>query len=688
MLSFSKKSEVKKAISSERELISSYKDYELGMKETVETYLSEFNNVCFDNDTFKTMLVNNFENATTQLDNNILDIESVENVLDILESQKDISTTDVETYNKLLEKTRKDIELTQNFMQKTVSCFENISMSGKKKSIAILEECKGVILNEFPFSNVVPEHQEVKEVVEEKPQKKIEIKSKTIKKTFDYASSDLLCFFPKDKNDNLVLSTIQDNYKISFNDATATISIEKENFNISLNTPGVQISNSNTNNILYVSHAGGKYTIITNNQIEIPYFIQVSKVAKNDDFLEIEIARDSLTLDVEDNILNFEDNEQKNNVFKNIPINDADEIVETAPVSKVNTAAIKEDWSKKKIVEDAEPVLLPGLEPEAEIEPEPEPVPVVNKVEPKVIPVAVPEIAPTAPQTTAAQVATTSAIEAPVQSEPVQPVTIQQTIPAQPAVAEPIVQAQTATVAQPAVTVQPATVAQPVVAQPAVATPVINPQVNVVPQPAVAPQVDTSTVVAIPQVAPVQQVVTPQVNPVQTVVAPQTEVVNPVVAPQADQVQESANTGKHSAEGYESEIGDNDTLIISDTNKTVILPYKIADLEKKLQKSKKYKTLKDVVDAEYTIPIDTFKNPVKSRFREAFQLIKKKEHGSLKEAVGLGFELMFQSNLNPAVIAACKDLDELDIYLDCLDDNELDKFSCFKISYAVPPSKH
>ena len=48
---------------------------------------------------------------------------------------------------------------------------------------------------------------------------------------------------------------------------------------------------------------------------------------------------------------------------------------------------------------------------------------------------------------------------------------------------------------------------------------------------------------------------------------------------------------------------------------------------------------------------------------------------------------MFQSDLNPAVIAACRDLDELDIYLDCLDDNELDKFSCFKIKYNVKPTK-
>ena len=108
-------------------------------------------------------------------------------------------------------------------------------------------------------------------------------------------------------------------------------------------------------------------------------------------------------------------------------------------------------------------------------------------------------------------------------------------------------------------------------------------------------------------------------------------------------------------------------------------------MEAKLKKNKKYKTLKDVINAEYTLPLEIFKNPMRSRFREAFQLIKRKEHGSLKEAISLGFELMFESDLNPAIIAACRNLDELDIYLDCLDDNELDKFSCFKIDYQVPP---
>lgn len=133
---------------------------------------------------------------------------------------------------------------------------------------------------------------------------------------------------------------------------------------------------------------------------------------------------------------------------------------------------------------------------------------------------------------------------------------------------------------------------------------------------------------------------------------------------------------------------DNDTLIISEEDNRVILPYKLSDVEKQYKKNKKkYSSVKDLIENEYIIPTENFKNPIKSRFREAYQLIKKKEHGHLKEAIELGFELMFQSNLNPAVIAACKNLKELDIYLDCLDDNELDKFSCFNIVYNVPPSR-
>ena len=45
----------------------------------------------------------------------------------------------------------------------------------------------------------------------------------------------------------------------------------------------------------------------------------------------------------------------------------------------------------------------------------------------------------------------------------------------------------------------------------------------------------------------------------------------------------------------------------------------------------------------------------------------------------LGFELMFKYKLNPIIIAACRNLEELDIYLDCLEENELFDFKCFEI---------
>jgi len=50
-------------------------------------------------------------------------------------------------------------------------------------------------------------------------------------------------------------------------------------------------------------------------------------------------------------------------------------------------------------------------------------------------------------------------------------------------------------------------------------------------------------------------------------------------------------------------------------------------------------------------------------------------------------ELSRLRNLHPAVIAACKNLDELDIYLDYLNNNELDKFTIFNIQYDILPIK-
>ena len=545
MINYSKKVDLQEVLIQEKKVVDYYNEFETNVKESLETYIDEFKEVSFDNEVLKTMLLNNFASAIIQVDNNIQNIQSLSNILEILEKQDEVTSTDIDTYNKLASKVDKDIELLQNFLYQTISSFDNVPITGKKKSINALNKCKEQLLQKIDLSDITKNSKNEKDKKSSSSKKS----PKTIKQKMDFSSSDLLCFFPKDKSDSLVISTVQENYKISFKDEVANIYIKDENFNLSLKTVGVQISNSNNNNILFVSQADHKYTIITNSEIELPRFIQVSKISKNDDFLEVEIANPSLSLDIENNVINFEDL-------------DEDEDVEEEVIVKKQ---------KKSSTSNKTDEIFGHLENLHAIDDEDDDEDDEEIIEETII------------------------TEAPKK-----------------VVQEPVVNSE----------------------------PEIKPEKNKIYEP-----IPTS------------------------------------------EVAETVEDKKPPVKEDPNEITDNNTLIISDSNQNVVLPYKVIELEEKLKNNKKYKTLEDVIKNEYTLPLETFKNPTKSRFREAFQLIKKKEHGSLKEAIELGFELMFQSDLNPAVIAACKDLDELDIYLDCLDDNELDKFSCFKIEYNVPPTK-
>ena len=551
MINYSKKVDLQEVLIQEKKVVDYYNEFETNVKESLETYIDEFKEVSFDNEVLKTMLLNNFASAIIQVDNNIQNIQSLSNILEILEKQDEVTSTDIDTYNKLASKVDKDIELLQNFLFQTISSFDNVPITGKKKSINALNKCKEQLLQKIDLSDITKNSKNEKDKKSSSSKKS----PKTIKQKMDFSSSDLLCFFPKDKSDSLVISTVQENYKISFKDDVANIYIKDENFNLSLKTVGVQISNSNNNNILFVSQADHKYTIITNSEIELPRFIQVSKISKNDDFLEVEIANPSLSLDIENNVINFEDSDEEEDVEEEVIVkkqkksstsNKTDEIF--GHLENLHAIDDEDDDDDDDDDEDDEEIIEETIITEA----------------PKKV------------------------------------------------VQEPIVNSE----------------------------PEIKPEKNKIYEP-----IPTS------------------------------------------EVAETVEDKKPPVKEDPNEITDNNTLIISDSNQNVVLPYKVIELEEKLKNSKKYKTLEDVIKNEYTLPLETFKNPTKSRFREAFQLIKKKEHGSLKEAIELGFELMFQSDLNPAVIAACKDLDELDIYLDCLDDNELDKFSCFKIEYNVPPTK-
>ena len=569
MINYKDGEDIKSIIANERKTVQDFKFYESNIKLTLETYTKEFDNISFENEVLKVMILNNFDNAFMQVDSNLQDIESLNNVLDILQNQDNVSSSDIETYNKLFSKAKKDIKLIQNFIQKSIKSFENVSYTGSPKSLLVLDKCKDVFSLEIPRdSDENKKNLEEKKSVEEK-----KVSSKLIKKDFDFNSSDLLCFFPKNESENLVISTMQDNYKISFKQNQATIYIKEDNFHISLNTSGVQVSNSKTNNILFVSHTSQKYTIITNNQIEIPNFIQVSKISKNEDFLEVEFAGTNLFLSIKQNIIYFEQEpSQKSIVQEEHKITDIPN-----PLTKKETNIANQT--------------IPDVLPEEKIEK------------------AKNNESDNDNNTTEINSEATSNIE--------------------------------------------------------------NPK-NVIR--IIEPEEDEKLKLE----KDLDKYISSNVKTAK-------HFKNEYSTPAEED--DSINEAKNNTLLNDDEITDNDTLIISDSSQKVILPYTIEDLEKKLKKNKKYKSLLDVIVNEYTLPLETFKNPVKSRFKEAFQLIKKKEHGSLTEAIGLGFELMFQSDLNPAVIAACRDLDELDIYLDCLDDNELDKFSCFKIEYNVKPTK-
>ena len=137
---------------------------------------------------------------------------------------------------------------------------------------------------------------------------------------------------------------------------------------------------------------------------------------------------------------------------------------------------------------------------------------------------------------------------------------------------------------------------------------------------------------------------------------------------------------------FKINIPDNNVLLISEKENKVYLPYKIKDLNEELSHNKrKYSNLQDLINKKYIIPLSRYKSPVISRFREAYNLMKHKENVSVAECLDLAFELSFKRLLNPAVITACKNLDELDSYLDCLESKQLSNFGVFEVKYDISP---
>lgn len=130
------------------------------------------------------------------------------------------------------------------------------------------------------------------------------------------------------------------------------------------------------------------------------------------------------------------------------------------------------------------------------------------------------------------------------------------------------------------------------------------------------------------------------------------------------------------------------TLIISEQDKHVILPYTLKKLNSILKANPdKYIDIYDVIEKLFTKPIKYYKNAPVARFREAYKLAKDRENMSFKGSLDLAFECFFNASLHPAIISSCDNINQLDVYLSCLEYDELDDFYFFDIMYKIPPMK-
>ena len=144
-----------------------------------------------------------------------------------------------------------------------------------------------------------------------------------------------------------------------------------------------------------------------------------------------------------------------------------------------------------------------------------------------------------------------------------------------------------------------------------------------------------------------------------------------------------------SEEISEENIQNNNTLIISEKDNKVFLPYTVSEIQSYMEKyPKEYKSLEYVINKEFILPLDYYtKHPSLARFREAYSLIRDIEAKSVFDALKYALNVMFKYDLNPAIISACKTEEALNFYIECLENKDLSKFNLFKIEFKLNPLK-
>lgn len=135
-----------------------------------------------------------------------------------------------------------------------------------------------------------------------------------------------------------------------------------------------------------------------------------------------------------------------------------------------------------------------------------------------------------------------------------------------------------------------------------------------------------------------------------------------------------------------AELKSNNTLLISEKLGKVVLPYRAEEvLEILKNENNKYNSADEVIEDKFVRKLSDFKIQFASRYKETMKLARERENYSFGDAVLLATEMMKKRFLHPAIISACRTLNELDVYLDCLDKNELEDFKIFKIQYELYP---
>ena len=144
-----------------------------------------------------------------------------------------------------------------------------------------------------------------------------------------------------------------------------------------------------------------------------------------------------------------------------------------------------------------------------------------------------------------------------------------------------------------------------------------------------------------------------------------------------------------SEEISDGNIQNNNTLIISEKDNKVFLPYTVSEIQSYMEKyPKEYKSLEYVINKEFILPLDYYtKHPSLARFREAYSLIRDREAKSVFDALKYALNIMFKYDLNPAIISACKTEEALNLYIECLENKDLSKFHLFKIEFRLNPLK-